>query len=123
MFELTVDDEFCAAHAIVIAGVREPTHGHNWRVRVTVAGDRLDDDGLLCDFHLVERLLRTAVDPFRNRSLNESEPFDRLNPTAEHVARHLAERIAADLPAGIAVASGRITEAPGCTANYRPDQR
>ena len=30
VYEITVEDEFCAAHAIVIRGEREAVHGHNW---------------------------------------------------------------------------------------------
>jgi 6-pyruvoyltetrahydropterin/6-carboxytetrahydropterin synthase len=123
MYELTVEREFCAAHAITIAGEREAVHGHNWRVRVVVAGPALDADGLLCDFHDVERRLDEVLAPFRNQDLNRTAPFDRLNPTAEHVARHLAaqltERLAPCLPAGTAVASVSVTEAPGCSATFR----
>jgi len=120
MFELTVTHEFCAAHAISIRGRLEPTHGHNWRVRVTVSGGTLDADGLLCDFHLVERLLRETVEPFHNANLNETPPFDRVNPTAEHVARHIADRVGEGLPAGVRVTRVGVTEAPGCEATHLP---
>jgi 6-pyruvoyltetrahydropterin/6-carboxytetrahydropterin synthase len=122
MFQLSVEHEFCAAHAIVIGGRREPRHGHNWRVTLTVAGESLDPEGLICDFHAVERALRETVAPFQNRDLNEVPPFDRSNPTAEMVARHIAERtgelLAPVLPRGVGVASCRVTEAPGCAATY-----
>jgi 6-pyruvoyltetrahydropterin/6-carboxytetrahydropterin synthase len=124
MFQLSVETEFCAAHAIVMGGQREPLHGHNWRVTLTVAGPSLDEDGLLCDFHAVERALREVVAPFHNRDLGGVEPFDRVNPTAELVARHIAERaqemLAGSLPRGARVASCRVTEAPGCAATYLP---
>ncbi|HBS28686.1 MAG TPA: 6-carboxytetrahydropterin synthase QueD, partial [Phycisphaerales bacterium] len=71
----------------------EPLHGHDWRVTVTVAGETLDDDGLLCDFHTIEEALEDIVRPFHNRNLNEVAPFDRLNPSAELVAKHIAERL------------------------------
>jgi len=120
MFELTVTCEFCAAHAIVIRGDREPVHGHNWRVRLTVSGGTLDADGLLCDFHLVERLLRETVAPFENGDFNATAPFDEVNPTAEHIARHIAEAVGDGLPAGVRVTRCAITEAPGCEAVYLP---
>jgi len=122
MYELTVKTEFCAAHSIVIAGAREPVHGHNWRITTTIEGPKLDADGLLCDFHAVEHALAVITAPLTNTDLNAIPPFDSLNPTAEHVARHIAERLAAalDLPAGARVAAVRVTEAPGCAATYRP---
>ncbi len=120
MFELTIRTEFCAAHAILIKGQREPVHGHNWRVSVTVAGDTLDSDGLLCDFHDLERALAQIVAPFHNADLNATPPFDHLNPTAEHVARHIGESIAKTLPVGLRVQGASVTEAPGCEATWRP---
>lgn len=112
--------EFAAAHAIVIGGEREPVHGHNWRVRAVVAGRELDGDGLLCDFHEVERELRSIVERHHNRSLNETPPFDRVNPTAEHVAREigaeLRRRLSGRLGKGVRVSRVSVTEAPGCEA-------
>lgn len=120
MYELRVQTVFCAAHAIVIRGVREPVHGHNWRVVVTVAGAGLDGDGLLCDFHEVEAALREAVAPWHNRHLNEVPPFDAVNPTAELVAKAVWERVSARLGLGVRVASAEVSEAEGCVAVYRP---
>ncbi|MCP3905503.1 MAG: 6-carboxytetrahydropterin synthase [Planctomycetes bacterium] len=124
-YELSVDREFCAAHALVIAGQREPVHGHNWHVTLVVAGDALDGDGLLCDFHLLERELDDVLAPLDNADLNATPPFDEVNPTAEHVARHIAEQMRRRLAAcgetsHVHVVSASVTEAPGCRATYRP---
>ena len=121
MFELSVRAEFCAAHAILIGGQREMVHGHNWRVTATVMGPALDKEGLLCDFHLVERGLKEVIGPYDNGDLNRTAPFTDLNPTAENVARHIAESLGATLdsqirPAGVAWV--RVTEAPGCSITY-----
>lgn len=118
-YELSVEAAFSAAHAIVIAGTREPLHGHDWRVTLTVVADSLDADGLLCDFHLIERELRAITGPWHHRNLNETPPFDRLNPTAELIARHIAMTMTTKLPRSVRVESVRVTEAPGCAATYR----
>ncbi len=120
MYELSIEREFCAAHAIEMQGEREPVHGHNWRVTVVVAGDTLDADGLLCDFHEIERSLDGILAPWRNANLNDSEPFDQINPTAELIAREIGERIRRTLPDGVGLLSASVTEAPGCRATYRP---
>ncbi len=104
-------------------GQREETHAHVWRVRVSVRGGRLDSDGLLCDFHELEARLDAVLAGLRDRDLNETPPFDRVNPTAENVARHVAETLAATLPDGIAVSRVGVTEAPGCTATYWPGEQ
>lgn len=112
--------EFCAAHAITIRGLREPIHGHNWRVRAVVAGPELDADGLLCDFHAVEAALSVVLGPWRNRNLNEVEPFTRVNPSAENVAREIREALSRALAPSLGVrarvARVSVTEAPGCEA-------
>lgn len=120
MYELTLETEFCAAHAIVMRGVREPMHGHNWRVTVTVAGPTLDADGLLCDFHELEETLGEILAPLHNTDLNATPPFDEINPTAERVAAHIGRGLASRLPEGVSLVSARVTEAPGCAATYRP---
>jgi 6-pyruvoyltetrahydropterin/6-carboxytetrahydropterin synthase len=125
-FALEVECEFAAAHAIVLLGERERLHGHNWRVVVSVAGERLDGEELLCDFHAVERMLGHIVAPFRDGNLNDTPPFDRINPTAEAVARHVARELSAGLsraaPA-VHLEWVRVTEAPRCTAIVRLPRR
>ena len=103
-------------------GERERLHGHNWRVVVSVAGDRLDGEELLCDFHAIERMLGAIVAPFRDANLNETAPFDRVNPTAEAVARYIGAELAAALirtTPTVHLEWVRVTEAPRCTAVVR----
>lgn len=128
MYELTVQGEFCAAHAIVIAGEREPVHGHNFRVVAAVRGERLDGEGLLVDFHAVEAALREVLGAWNNRDLNGTPPFDKVNPTAELIARTVYEQLAAKLDArgvlreelGARLVWVSVTEAPGCAVRYEP---
>ena len=120
MFELSVEREFCAAHAILINGHREPTHGHNFRVTAVVRGAKLDKNDLVCDFHVIERELDRVVMPFNNANLNETSPFDRVNPTAERIAEHIAVSVMKSLPKGAALSRVSATEAPGCVATYLP---
>ena len=118
MFELDLRQTFSAAHAIVMNGVREPVHGHDWCVTVTVTADELDDDGLVCDFHALERLLEQIIDPFRNRCFNDVAPFDQRNPSAERIVQFIAESLIERLPHHVRVQRVQITEAPGCVARY-----
>lgn len=126
MYEITVERTFCAAHAILIRGEREPLHGHNWLIKATIAGDTLDQDGLVCDFHAVDRVLAEITEPFINRNLNDVPPFNDVNPSAEHVARHIAIELAARLKHKLApggwVRAVSVTEAPGCCATFRMEK-
>jgi 6-pyruvoyltetrahydropterin/6-carboxytetrahydropterin synthase len=123
MYEIAVHCEFCAAHALMISGQREPVHGHNWKVTAVIAGSTLDADGLLCDFHTAEDVLKEIVSPFDNNNLNACEPFSKgTNPSAELVAKHIADELAERLDEALRpharVASVSVTEAPGCVAKY-----
>jgi 6-pyruvoyltetrahydropterin/6-carboxytetrahydropterin synthase len=139
MFEVSVEAMFSAAHALLIGGDREPVHGHNWHIVATVAGPALDPDGLLVDFHVLERALADITRRFHNFNLNAAPPFDKVNPSAERVAQYIAytleDRLAqmhslaptspatagcATSPQHPRVVSVRVTEAPGCSVTYRP---
>ncbi len=123
MYELSVQGEFCAAHALVIGGAREPLHGHNFRVRACVSARELDADGFVCDFHTVSGALGEILDDLSNRNLQEHDAFRERSPTAENIARHIHAELAArldDSMRGAAwVSSVSVTEAPGCEATFR----
>lgn len=124
MYEIQIEHEFCAAHSLTISGVAEPNHGHNFCVKAVLAGEELDADGLLCDFHTAHAVLVEICEPFDNQDLNAVAPFDLVNPSAEHIARHIAtelQRRLGDALAPVAwVQSVAVTEAAGCVATYRP---
>jgi 6-pyruvoyl-tetrahydropterin synthase len=123
-FEIRVEAEFSAAHAITVAGVREPVHGHNWHVAAGVTGAALDADGLLLDFHTVEHVLRAIASELHNTDLNRHEAFLDKNASAEHVAVYFAEQLNARALAPVGPAARlawvRVTEAPRCSVTYRP---
>ncbi len=118
MFELEIHRSFSAAHAIVIGGAREPLHGHDWQVDMVVEAEALDAEGMVCDFHALERALGEVIAPFRSRNLNETAPFTRLNPTAELVAKHIALEMTTRVGPPARLKSVRVTEAPGCSAKF-----
>lgn len=117
-----------------MAGVVEPLHGHDWHVTAVIEGAELDRDGLLVDFHWLQKELAAIIGPFQNQNLNACEPFrSGLNPTAEHVARHIGQSLSDRLETwsqnqpkeqgskrALRVARLRVTEAVGCAATYVP---
>ena len=55
MYEMSVDEEFAAAHNLRnYKGKCEDLHGHNYKVRVTVAGPELDSVGFALRFRAGE---------------------------------------------------------------------
>ena len=72
-----------------------------------------------CGFHILEHELDSIIGTIHNRDLNRTPTFEVVNPTADNVARHIAESVALALPAGVTLTRLTVTEAPGCTAAYR----
>jgi 6-pyruvoyltetrahydropterin/6-carboxytetrahydropterin synthase len=94
MFEVSVENSFSAGHALRgYQGKCENPHGHNYKVRVTLAGDTLNDIGLLVDFKVLKSAMNQATNPLDHQNLNDIEPFREENPSAENIARHLYRSI------------------------------
>ncbi len=63
MFEVTVEDSFAAGHYLRnYKGKCENPHGHNYKVRVTLAGKELDKAGLLLDFRELKEAMKPVID-------------------------------------------------------------
>ncbi len=123
MFEVSVEETFAAGHALRnYHGKCENVHGHNYRLRVTLAGERLDETGLLVDFTLVKQLMNAVVERLDHQFLNDVPPFDVLNPSAENMARYIYDEISKGLPVGspARVSEIKLWETDTSIATYRP---
>ena len=88
MFRLQIEDSFAAAHQLRgYRGKCENLHGHNWRVRILVSVERLDGIGMLVDFGELKTILRRGLASLDHAFLNETPPFEKVNPTSENLAR------------------------------------
>jgi 6-pyruvoyltetrahydropterin/6-carboxytetrahydropterin synthase len=88
MYEVTVEAGFSSGHYLRnYKGKCENPHGHNYKVRVTLAGAALDAAGLLLDFKLLKQVMRPVIDRIDHQMLNELEPFTVVNPSAENLAK------------------------------------
>ncbi len=122
MFEITVDETFSSGHALRgYRGKCENPHGHNYRVRVRLAGKELNGIGLLYDFKDLKTMIRRETGRLDHQYLNDLEPFQEINPSAENLARVLFERISGHLDSaggGIAVKSVTVYETDTTAAKY-----
>lgn len=117
-FEITTTRSFSAAHQLRINdGSLEPLHGHNWKVKITVASDVLDSIGVVMDFHELERLADAVIGEMHNRHLNDLPQFSRLNPSAENVALHIGRSLRFAAP--VTLRSVEVWETDGNSAVYR----
>lgn len=126
MFEIIVENKFPAAHALRnYKGATEPIHGHNWRSELKLEGPQLDDCGLLADFIQIKAWLDEIIGRLDHKFLNETPPFDQINPSAENVAKFIADEFGKVLKekspsATVQVASVRVWETDSCSAVYLP---
>jgi 6-pyruvoyltetrahydropterin/6-carboxytetrahydropterin synthase len=124
MYEVFVDETFAAAHNLRnYKGKCENLHGHNYKVRVTLAGAELDATGLLYDFVHLKQVIHAVIHSLDHKYLNELSPFDVLNPSAENIARHIYDEAVKQMhqaPSGAAIASITVWETETSAATYRP---
>lgn len=94
MYHLTVEESFSAAHQLNgYQGKCERLHGHNWLIEAVVGGEHLDDIGLLVDFHILKKELKIVLEKLDHSFINEVEPFDKINPSSENIAKFIADRL------------------------------
>ena len=94
MFEVSVTMEFAAAHRLnEYTGECSNIHGHTWKVETGIASPSLNEDGMVIDFRDLKSALRSVLDQYDHRYLNEIPPFNEINPTAENMAREIYGRL------------------------------
>jgi 6-pyruvoyltetrahydropterin/6-carboxytetrahydropterin synthase len=120
MFEVAVDHEFSAGHALRgYKGKCENVHGHNYKVQVVVSGETLDSVGLLLDFKDLRSHMLATVEQFDHQFMNEIPPFDQLNPSAENLAQYFYETVKQRCQGqSFDVKSVTIWESTGSSATY-----
>jgi 6-pyruvoyltetrahydropterin/6-carboxytetrahydropterin synthase len=90
-------------------------HGHDYRCVVTVRGSIGQSHGMVMDLTALDRILQEeVVAPFDGQHLNHVGGFadGRLLPTCVAIAAQVYTRVAARLPAGVALERVRIVEDP-----------
>jgi 6-pyruvoyltetrahydropterin/6-carboxytetrahydropterin synthase len=93
-FLLKTHVHFAAAHRLRgYQGDCEQLHGHNYKVEVEVRASGLDEVGMGIDFREIRSLANEVVGELDHRYLNEIPPFDEVNPTAEHIAAFVFDRL------------------------------
>ena len=133
MFHVSREIDFCYGHRLLdYEGKCRHLHGHNGRVLVTFAADRLDPRGMVVDFGEIKRVLSRWIDDALDHRmiLRRDDPAVPLleplgeplvlmdaNPTAENIARLIFDFAAGR---GFPVIAVRLWETPRCCATYCP---
>lgn len=120
MYDLMIRGHFDAAHALHgYPGECRELHGHTWDVEVVVRGGELDVVGIVYDFKTLKADLESVLEPLDHHYLNDVPPFDRMNPTAENLARHIYEALEARVGREVSVVEVSVWESPIAKITYR----
>ena len=123
MYEICVEQDFDAAHYLRgYHGKCEALHGHRYRVVVTVKTAQLNDIGLAYDFTELKRHLGDILARFDHACINDIPPFDKINASAENIARTIYQELEPRLASGpVTISSVEVWESPQNRVTYTPD--
>lgn len=94
MYILTVEDYISAAHQLKgYKGKCENIHGHNWKVEISVYGQKLNNIGILIDFHDLKDMLKEVLQHFDHKNLNDVDEFVKQNPSSELLSKIIYKKI------------------------------
>lgn len=117
--------DFSASHCLRNYGGKcEALHGHNFSVTVEVEGREPDPaTGLVLDFKILKTQTKAVLETLDHAHLNDTPPFRDVNPSSEHIARHvfglLAQRLS---PYPVRLKRVQVAEKPGQWAVYMEDE-
>ncbi|MCK4602296.1 MAG: 6-carboxytetrahydropterin synthase [Phycisphaerae bacterium] len=124
MYEVSVEEEFQASHALPLpGGGAEAPHEHEWRMTATFRSKALAKPmGIVVDFVEVKKVLKSIADELEGADLNTHAAFADRPPSAELVAEYLASQTISRLGRdGERLYRLEVTEAPGCSAAFYPN--
>jgi len=124
MYEVSVTQHFDAAHYLRgYQGKCENIHGHRFQVVANLRANQTDDVGMTYDFTLLRRQLGEIVGRFDHTCLNDTPPFDKINPSSENIASTVYNELRALLGGTTAfVHSIQVWESPHSAVTYFPEE-
>lgn len=119
MFKLCVQSDLSAAHQLnLYQGACQRIHGHNWKIKATIAGKQLNELGMVIDLLVLKQILDECLAQFDHRMLNDVPPFDKMNPTSENLASYIYQWLKARLPQNVYVDQVEVFETDQLSVTY-----
>lgn len=116
MFDLRRRYRFEAAHRLPMVPLEHRCsrlHGHTYAVEIAVRGPMDGESGWVIDYASIDAVAAPAIDELDHRLLNDVAGLE--NPTSEHLARWIWDRIALELPGLSAIT---VSENPDAACTY-----
>jgi 6-pyruvoyltetrahydropterin/6-carboxytetrahydropterin synthase len=94
-YSVAVRRTLIAQHFLVGAdfGPENERNSHQFVIEACYEGSHLNELGFLVDIAAVGAALDALVERYRDRTLNDLPEFEGLNPSVEHFARVLSDRL------------------------------
>jgi 6-pyruvoyltetrahydropterin/6-carboxytetrahydropterin synthase len=120
MYILNVKSHYDSAHFLKdYHGKCERLHGHRYEVEAGLAFEELGAGGMAYDFSEAKRRLGEITDELDHQNLNDLQPFQDRETSAENQARYIFEQLRARLgEEGDHVLYVRVWETPNQWAQY-----
>ncbi|KJR43371.1 6-pyruvoyl-tetrahydropterin synthase [Candidatus Magnetoovum chiemensis] len=123
MFELMIETTFAAAHQLRgYKGKCEELHGHNFKVRVYIQAEMLNEIDIAVDFHEIKDYTQEIVQQLDHSFLNDVFPFTEINPSSENIAKWIYDSLKKKLnDDNSAIAAVTVYESATAAATYYED--
>jgi 6-pyruvoyltetrahydropterin/6-carboxytetrahydropterin synthase len=122
MYRVSIETHFDSAHQLNgYPGACGRLHGHRWRIQVEVETGQLDPVGISVDFKALSAWTDSILERFDHQYLNEVPPFNKINPTAENLGKHVFDELASMLPAGVRMSRVTVWESDKYAVSYAPE--
>ena len=121
MYHLEIVETFSAAHALRnYPGVCARTHGHNWKIRIGLSCDRLDENGMTADYADLKKIVDALVFEFDHNFFNEHPFFQQNNPTSENIAKYMYDYLQNRFPKTVRLDDVQVWETENFSVRYHP---
>ena len=98
MLDIFIKTHFSGGHHLRnYPGNCEKPHGHNWKVKVTVRAEKLDELGMGIDFKSLKGHVKRVIEDLDHRDLNDHPAFRDINPSSEHIAMFIFNELKDEL--------------------------
>ena len=98
MYELTVLSHFSGAHHLrFLHGKCESLHGHNWKIEVKVASNRLGKSGIVIDFGILKEKIQKVLQTLDHTYLNDLPYFSTREPSSENIAKYIFDALKGEM--------------------------